>query len=132
MIRSDLRRAKAGWIKDARPGEERCGRRVAEFLTTPDHAGKVIDFHALRATCITLLVKGGASVKVVQELARHATATLTLGVYTKLGVYDLNGALDGLPDLSPPDPERGQLRVTETGFSTHPDDCLLTSTRLFP
>lgn len=64
----------------------------------------MVDFHALRATYITLLVKSGASVKIVQELARHSDPKLTLNIYSKLGVHELSGALDRLPSLTPARP----------------------------
>ena len=64
-----------------------------------DDAGRVADFHALRHTYITNLVKGGASPKVVQSLARHSKITLTMDTYTHISLYDERGALDGLPDL---------------------------------
>ena len=97
MIRADLRRAKARWIKVAVSRAERRQRRRSEFLTYLDSEGRVADFHALRATYITMLVRSGASVKVAQELARHSDPKLTMNVYTQLGVHDLAGALDRLP-----------------------------------
>ena len=114
MIRADLRRAKARWIKATCDPRERRERRDSEFLAERDGAGRVVDFHALRATYITLLVRSGASVKVVQELARHSDPKLTLNVYSKLGVHDLSGALDGLPSLAPTAPQRERLRATGT------------------
>jgi integrase len=42
--------------------------------------GKV-DFHALRTTYINLMIASGATVPEAQELARHRTAALTIGVY---------------------------------------------------
>ena len=132
MIRADLRRAKAWWIREAPSRVERRKRREAEFLAEEDSGGRLVDFHALRVTYVTLLVKGGASVKVAQELARHSTPTLTLNVYAKLGVHDLKGALNSLPKFPPTDPEPNQLRATGTDSTTHPDDYLLSSTRLYP
>jgi hypothetical protein len=41
----------------------------------------VIDFHALRHTFITLLVKSGVQPKKAQTLARHSTITLTMDRY---------------------------------------------------
>ncbi len=57
----------------------------------------MVDFHALRTTYITLVVKSGASVKEAQELARHSDPKLTMNVYTKLGIHDLTGALESMP-----------------------------------
>ena len=62
-------------------------------------AGKVFDFHALRSMYVTDLVKSGNHPKVVQTLARHSTMELTMQHYTKLGLLDIGGALDGLPAL---------------------------------
>ncbi len=71
-----------------------------------DHNGRVVDFHALRATYITLLVKGGASMKATQELARHSDPSLTMNVYSRLGIHDLAGALDRLPSVTATELER--------------------------
>jgi integrase len=129
MIRGDLRQAKARWIKTAHDRQERRKRRDAEFLAVADDAGRVVDFHSLRVSFVTLLVKAGASVKAVQELARHSTPTLTLGVYTKLGIHDLTGALDGLPNLTPA--ASGQERLRATG-SLNDRPVAPIDSRLFP
>ena len=60
------------------------------------------DFHAFRHDYITALAKSNASVKVVQSLARHSTPTLTLGVYSHIGLFDQSAALDALPALTRP------------------------------
>jgi len=59
-----------------------------------DEAGQVADFHALRHTFITNVVKSGATVKESQILARHSKAELTLGVYTHICISDERRALD--------------------------------------
>ncbi len=61
---------------------ERHHRRSDDFLACTDSEGRVVDFHALRATYITMLVKGGATVKQAQDLARHSDPKLTMNVYT--------------------------------------------------
>ncbi len=114
MVRADLRRARARWIRETQDGSQRRRRRASDFLAEVDSTGRVVDFHAFRVTYITLLVKGGESVKVVQELARHSTPVLTLGVYTKLGVHDLSKALSGLPSLTGGAPSRERMRATGT------------------
>jgi len=124
MIRADLRRARGRWIRETRDRQERRRRRNTEFLAEVDAAGRVADFHALRVSFITLLVTSGVSVKVAQELARHSPPTLTLGVYTKLGVHDLTGALDALPSLAAkPDaqPEKIAMRATGTDHASADD-----------
>lgn len=128
MIRADLRRAKARWIRETQNRKERRKRLESEFLAVEDASGRVADFHSLRVSYITLLVKSGVSVKVAQELARHSTPVLTLGVYTKLGVHDLTGALGALPNLAPrppaAEPQRVAMRVTGTdhGRPEHADE----------
>jgi integrase len=59
------------------------------------------DFHCLRHTYVTLLIKSGASVKVCQELARHADPKLTMNLYTHLTVHDVARGLEGLSHILP-------------------------------
>ncbi len=53
-----------------------------------------LDFHALRATYVTHLLNSGASIKVVQKLARHSTPVLTLAIYAKVTDPELHKALE--------------------------------------
>jgi len=114
MIQSDLRRARVRWIRSTPNPQERRERRRSDFLAVVDDAGQVVDFHALRTTYITLLVKGGVSVKAAQELVRHSDPKLTMNVYTKLGITDLAGALDHLPAVGGGGPKSERLRATGT------------------
>lgn len=99
MLRFDLRRARVAYIRGTTDRNERRARRDDDCLREVDAAGRVADFHALRATYITILVQSGVSPKVAQTLARHSTPVLTLGVYAKLGMHDLSGALESLAPL---------------------------------
>jgi hypothetical protein len=81
------------------------------------------DIHAMRHTYITTLAKSNAPVKVVQTLARHSTPTLTLGVYTHLGPHDQAAALDALPDLTRPAPDRESSALAATGTDSVTPDC---------
>jgi integrase len=112
MVRSDLRRAKARWIREGASRAERRKRLDSDFLNAVDSSGQIVDFHALRTTYITMLVKGGASVKVAQQLARHSDPKLTLNVYTKLGSHDLASGLAGLPASPQQQPARKRKRAT--------------------
>jgi hypothetical protein len=114
MIRADLRRARAWWIRETHDRDRRRERRQSDFLAVVDHGGNVVDFHALRKTYVTLLIKGGATVKVAQELSRHSDPKLTMNVYTKLGLNDLAGALDGLPSVSGSTDDAQAIRATGT------------------
>jgi hypothetical protein len=71
------------------------------------------DFHCLRHSYITAVVKSGCSVKVAQELARHANPKLTLNVYSHLTAHDLTEGLDGLSHALP-EPAKVTMRKTGT------------------
>lgn len=62
-----------------------------------DAHGLYADFHALRHTFITNMMKSGVNPKTAQALARHSTIDLTMNVYTSLTVTDQAAALNTLP-----------------------------------
>ena len=72
----------------------------AAGIAIRDGSGRVADFHALRHTFITNLVKGGVSPKVAQTLVRHSTITLTMDRYSHLELHDQAAALDVLPGMT--------------------------------
>ena len=55
-------------------------------------------FHDLRHTAVSLAIKGGANVKVVQRIAGHASATMTLDTYAGLFDDDLHDSARRLND----------------------------------
>lgn len=59
-----------------------------------DAAGRVADFHALRHSYISDLVRRKVSVKVAQTLARHSTPSLTIGLYSHADDPELRSALE--------------------------------------
>lgn len=65
-----------------------------------DENGKVADFHALRHTFITAVVRSGANVKQLQVLARHSTPMLSLQVYSHVGLTELGEAIEAMPALA--------------------------------
>ena len=90
-----------------------------------DESGRVADFHSLRHTFITNIVKGGASPKVAQNLARHSQISLTFDTYTHLSLHDGKAALNELPrlpDLDSPDIESGRAVALKTGTFDMPVD----------
>ncbi len=99
MMRSDLRAARKAWIAAASDGRERIARAESDFLLYRNEAGAVVDFHATRHMYVSALVSGGASVNVAQELARHSSPMLTVGLYSHTRFHDLEGALESLPSL---------------------------------
>ena len=64
-----------------------------------DAGGRYADFHSLRHTFITNLVRSGAHPAVAQALARHSTITLTMNRYTHIMREQETAALAKLPDL---------------------------------
>ncbi|MGT2463359.1 tyrosine-type recombinase/integrase [Sinomonas atrocyanea] len=78
-----------------RPAIEAATRRDPDFPRPT--------FHDLRHTAVSLAIRSGVNVKVVQRIAGHASATMTLDTYA--GLFDddlhdsaerLNGALTEL------------------------------------
>jgi integrase len=123
MMRKDLAGAKRKWVEEVKSPEAQKPRLDSDFLEYRDSAGRVADFHALRHTYVSRLVRSGANVKVAQELARHSTPILTLGRYAHVEVLDQTKALDALPsiDLVPAHPEAGRATGTD-GVVPPPDD----------
>lgn len=78
-------------------------RRDLEAAGLPyrDQADRVSDFHSLRVCFVSRLIYSAASVKTVQQLARHATPDLTLNVYARLRPDDERNAVEGLESLAP-------------------------------
>ncbi len=58
--------------------------------------GQVFDFHALRAQYATLLGQQGVNLQTAQALLRHSDPKLTARTYTKLGITDLAGTVQGI------------------------------------
>ncbi len=107
MLRTDLRRARARWIRETGDCAERRRRRKSDFLEYRNDAGEFADFHALRHTFISNLARGGVHPKLAQSLARHSTITLTMDRYSHTVIGEQADALSALPDLATsPVPER--------------------------
>jgi integrase len=60
---------------------------------------KRIGWHSFRRTLATLLQSSGASVKTTQELLRHASPTITLGIYAKAVTADKRQAQNAITAL---------------------------------
>jgi site-specific recombinase XerD len=61
------------------------------------------DFHSLRHSFTTQVVKSGASPKEAQTLAWHSKIGLTMDVYTHIAMSDQRGALEAMPNPQPSD-----------------------------
>lgn len=60
---------------------------------------KRIGWHTFRRTLATLLQSSGASVKTTQELLRHSSPVMTLGIYAKGVTADKRGAQNAIAAL---------------------------------
>jgi integrase len=93
MLLADLAAARAAWVKD-NPDEG-----AGDFLLPTNHAGEVLDFHALRHTCGAWLALAGVHPKVIQAVMRHSTITLTMDAYGHLFPGQAADAIKKLPDM---------------------------------
>jgi integrase len=87
------------WAKGKEAGVMLKRDLKAAEIPYKDDKGRFADFHALRYTFITNLVKSGVTPKLAQMLARHSTIDLTMNVYTSLTVHDQASALESLPPI---------------------------------
>ncbi len=113
MLRSDLAAARTKWLEAARTDAERTERERSSFLEIADGAGRELDFHALRGTCLSWLAAAGVPVKTLQTFARHSTPVLTMNVYARTLHGGLADAAARLPNLSDP-PAREAAKKTGT------------------
>jgi len=80
-----------------------------------DGSGRVADFHSLRHSFVTRLVKAGVNTKTAQLLARHSDPRLTLGVYSHIEIIDQAAAIDALPPLEKGDVDLHRQKMRATG-----------------
>ena len=91
MFRRDLADTRAAWIANGNDDYE------GDFLEYEDSKGRFADFHALRHTYITGVVRSGASPAVCQFLARHSSIVITMKFYSHLSLFDVAGTVQNLP-----------------------------------
>lgn len=86
-------------VKDLRQNTARVMRRdlAAAGIAYKDREDQFADFHALRHTYVTEIVRAGASMKEAQTLARHSTPELTFRVYAHTRLHDLKRTLERMP-----------------------------------
>ena len=130
-IRDDLADLLRRWLADKTPNRPvwNVPEKTAAMLRADlgaaeipyrDDADRVFDFHSLRHTYVSFLVRGTGSVKAVQELSRHSTPSLTIGRYAHARLHDLAGALSSLPDSARDDGSREKAKATGT-YDANPD-----------
>ncbi len=107
MLKRDLTDARKQWL-DAQDAPERARREKTTFLAFKDADGRQGDFHALRHTFITRLVRAGVRPKDAQTLARHSTITLTMDRYAHTTLADTAAATNMVPSLQDPAEKKGK------------------------
>ena len=88
--------------------------KAAGIAYRDDH-GRVFDFHALRGQFATSLARAGFRFRVAQQLMRHSKVDLTMSVYTRPALVDLQAGLEALPPLPGSDPRTGTATLAATG-----------------
>ncbi len=94
ILHADMAAARGRWIARVGDGEERTRREASDFLCVHDERGRVRDFHSLRVTAATRLVRAGVHPSVTQRLLRHACFATTMKHYICLEAADLVGAVE--------------------------------------
>jgi len=77
-----------------------------------DDSGRVADFHSLRATFASMLLRAGVDVRTAKELMRHSSIVLTADVYACTFRGALGDAVKRLPDLTDPEPQTTRMTGT--------------------
>jgi len=69
-------------------------------IGTCDHEGRKFDFHSLRNTYVSFLAASNLPPKLVQQLARHSTPSLTFNTYARVSIENERNAVNALPVLN--------------------------------
>lgn len=99
-------------------------RKDAEYagLALEDADGRTLDFHALRATCATLMARAGVPLQLARRLIRHTDVKLTARHYEKLGREDLRAGSQQLADSFWSAPLAAEMAATDLGTEPKADD----------
>ena len=101
MVMRDLVHARAAWIEAAKGKAGKEVRDAADDFKSCDRDGRHLDFHGLRHSFISSLVRAGVMPAVAMKLARHSTITLTIDRYTHVSARDAAAGIDRLPAPPP-------------------------------
>ena len=106
MLRADLGEARKSWLAASKGDVDEYARREQSvFLAETSHEGERFDFHCLRHTCGAWLALAGTHPKVIQEVMRHSTITLTMDTYGHLIPDQQAGAIASIPKMLPTVPQ---------------------------
>ena len=115
-LKLDMEHARLHYIETGHTQAERTTREQSDFLLWENARGEFLDFHSFRASFITSLVEGGATIKQVQLLARHKDATTTLKHYIKCkDKAELAGVVSALPALMVSSPQNENKKGHQEG-----------------
>jgi len=84
MLRADLSAARAVWLNSIADPQERIESDASDFLKPIDSENETLDFHSLRHTTASWLIRSGADIKTVQTIMRHSDIKLTIDRYGHL------------------------------------------------
>lgn len=99
MLRGDLDTARAAWVNEAVTPADREKREQSDFLSYRDSVGRVADFHSLRSTFASTLLRAGVDIRTAKALMRHSSITLTADVYAVTMRGSESEAVSRLPDF---------------------------------
>lgn len=87
-----------------------------EFAGIPkfNEEGEVFDVHAFRTTFCSHMAAAGVPLHLIQAAMRHSDPKLTMRAYTDFTLLDIQGAVNGLPEISL-DGDSNQDDSTEEG-----------------
>lgn len=113
MLRKDLGDARKRWLDAVKKNPDvHVRREQSDFLAEVNHEGEVLDFHSLRHSCGAWLAKNGEHPKVIQQIMRHSSITLTMDTYGHLFPGQEADAISRMRDTFKP--PVAQLQATGT------------------
>lgn len=87
-----------------------------------DEDGRRLDFHALRATCATMMARAGVPLQLARRLMRHTTTAMTAKHYEKLSREDLRVGSQLLGDSFWSEAVAATVAATGAGSGGKPQD----------
>ena len=97
LVKRDVANARAAWVAAGKGTAGKATREAADDFKPRHREGRHLDFHGLRHSFISALVRAGVTPAVAMKLARHSTITLTIDRYTHVSAQDAAAGIDRLP-----------------------------------
>jgi integrase len=96
ILRADLEAARRAWIAEAPSPQAKAERAESDFLAASDAHGRRVDFHALRDTAATWLVRRGVPLATVALITGHRNIATLEKHYLRLTEQDARAAVDAM------------------------------------